>query len=188
MVRSFHYAAMWFGYTTDPTSVWRFSSHDRTGMWAKSSYKSKSDDVNPEVPSSLRSVTNQVYRAACVCRRCRYPTQPTHPHCVATPHPIGHPYTKRLYLILHAIGMSGNQFKNAGVAGRLMKEIIETTENGDADLDHSQFKPQPYSWRWYCATLLLLKTTTFLTPKSVLGWWRISVHAKWNYYYMRKFK
>jgi glycine/D-amino acid oxidase-like deaminating enzyme len=33
-----------------------------------------------------------------------------------------------------AIGTSGNQFKNAGVAGRLMADIIEATQNG-ADLD-----------------------------------------------------
>jgi len=39
-----------------------------------------------------------------------------------------------------AIGTSGNQFKNAGVAGRLMKEIIEAGEGGrDLDADPLQF-------------------------------------------------
>ena len=33
-----------------------------------------------------------------------------------------------------AIGTSGNQFKNAGVAGRLMAEIVEAAQAG-ADLD-----------------------------------------------------
>jgi sarcosine oxidase subunit beta len=40
-----------------------------------------------------------------------------------------------------AIGTSGNQFKNAGVVGRLMKEIIEATEGGrDLDTDPLQFE------------------------------------------------
>lgn len=40
-----------------------------------------------------------------------------------------------------AIGTSGNQFKCAGVAGRLMKEIIEATEGGrDLDTDPLQFE------------------------------------------------
>eukprot|EP00929_Paragymnodinium_shiwhaense_P069044 TRINITY_DN34835_c0_g1_i2.p2 TRINITY_DN34835_c0_g1~~TRINITY_DN34835_c0_g1_i2.p2 ORF type:complete len:110 (+),score=21.79 TRINITY_DN34835_c0_g1_i2:140-469(+) len=40
-----------------------------------------------------------------------------------------------------AIGTSGNQFKNAGIVGRLMKEIIEATEGG-ADLDKEPLQLQ----------------------------------------------
>ena len=38
-----------------------------------------------------------------------------------------------------AIGTSGNQFKNAGVAGRLMAEIIEATASG-VDLDETPLR------------------------------------------------
>merc|ERR1712224_602896 len=40
-----------------------------------------------------------------------------------------------------AIGTSGNQFKNAGAVGRLMKEIIEASEGGrNLDNDPLQFE------------------------------------------------
>ena len=42
-----------------------------------------------------------------------------------------------------AIGTSGNQFKNAGVAGRLMRELIEASEGGrDLDASPLQFRLQ----------------------------------------------
>jgi sarcosine oxidase subunit beta len=40
-----------------------------------------------------------------------------------------------------ACGTSGNQFKNAGVAGRLMREIIEACEAG-RDIDHDPLQFQ----------------------------------------------
>ena len=40
-----------------------------------------------------------------------------------------------------AIGTSGNQFKNAGVAGRLMRELIEAGESKrDTDLEPLDFQ------------------------------------------------
>ncbi len=40
-----------------------------------------------------------------------------------------------------AIGTSGNQFKNAGVAGRLMRELIEAGEsNHDTDMKPLDFQ------------------------------------------------
>ena len=45
---------------------------------------------------------------------------------ICCPTPAGDP---RYYM---AIGTSGNQFKNAGPAGRLMSELIEAIENGRA--------------------------------------------------------
>ena len=46
-----------------------------------------------------------------------------------------------------AIGTSGNQFKNAGVAGRLMRELIEAGQCCNAmHMYERAFK----RWRWSC--------------------------------------
>ena len=100
------------------------------------------DDVKPG--GSLSSLsdqwTNQVYRAAL-----RMPTLPlpdaTNTQGIVACYDVTPDWTPiydktSLPGYYMAIGTSGNQFKNAGVAGRLMKEIIEITENGDVDLDH----------------------------------------------------
>lgn len=82
--------------------------------------------------------TNQIYRAAL-----RVPTLPV-PTASATQglaacYDVTADWTpiydkSALPGYFMAIGTSGNQFKNAGVAGRLMADIIEATQNG-ADLD-----------------------------------------------------
>jgi len=106
------------------------------------------DDVKPGgfLSSLTDQWTNQVYRAAL-----RMPTMPL-PDSTSTQGivacydvtPDWTPIYDKTSLpgYYMAIGTSGNQFKNAGVAGRLMREIIEITENGDVDLDKHplQFK------------------------------------------------
>lgn len=70
-----------------------------------------------------------------------------------------------------AIGTSGNQFKNAGVAGRMMKEIIEESEKGrDLDVEPLQFelKRIPCGGTINTATFSRLRSN-LATSNSVLG-------------------
>jgi sarcosine oxidase subunit beta len=69
-----------------------------------------------------------------------------------------------------AIGTSGNQFKNAGVAGNMMAELIEAVERGhDHDAD-----PLHVTARW---TGLDLDLSTFARNRSIHATSSMSVHG-----------
>jgi sarcosine oxidase subunit beta len=69
-----------------------------------------------------------------------------------------------------AIGTSGNQFKNAGVAGHMMAELIEAVERGhDHDAD-----PLHVTARW---TGLDLDLSTFARNRSIHATSSMSVHG-----------
>jgi len=70
-----------------------------------------------------------------------------------------------------AIGTSGNQFKCAGVAGRLMKELIEVSENGhDLDKEPLQFQLQRIPSGGSISSATFSRRRSLLeTSASVLG-------------------
>ena len=69
-----------------------------------------------------------------------------------------------------AIGTSGNQFKNAPVAGRLMAELISYCENGgDQDMDPMQFRLSHVDHALNTATFSRTRDLTKESSFSVLG-------------------
>ena len=70
-----------------------------------------------------------------------------------------------------AIGTSGNQFKNAAVAGRLMRELIEAAEGGrDLDADPLQFELRRVPGRHTIDTATFSRRRDVLrTSGSVMG-------------------
>mmetsp|Transcript_25412 Transcript_25412/g.70771 ORF Transcript_25412/g.70771 Transcript_25412/m.70771 type:complete len:470 (-) Transcript_25412:214-1623(-) len=111
------------------------------------SYPEDPESVYPgrEDSSLTEQWTNQVYRLALRMPTLPLPDSANTQGCVAC-YDVTEDWTpiydkSALPGYYMAIGTSGNQFKNAGVAGRLMREIIEASENGrDLDLDPLQFE------------------------------------------------
>ena len=68
-----------------------------------------------------------------------------------------------------AIGTSGNQFKNAGVAGALMTELIEGTENNSWDSDAGWDFHLKHTLNSVNASVFSRKRSVLDTLASVLG-------------------
>jgi len=89
--------------------------------------------------------TNQVYRLALRMPTLELPDSTNTQGCVAC-YDVTEDWTpvydkSALPGYFMAIGTSGNQFKNAGVAGRFMREMVEASEAGqDTDEDPLQFE------------------------------------------------
>jgi sarcosine oxidase subunit beta len=119
--------------------------------------------------------TNQVYRTALRMPTLPLPDSTNVQGCVAC-YDVTEDWTpiydkSALPGYYMAIGTSGNQFKNAGVAGRLMREIIEANEGGrDTDADPLQFelKRIPGGGMLNAATFSRLRPQ-LATSGSVLG-------------------
>ena len=133
-------------------------------------YVSDPDDINPSLTDNH---TNYMWRLALRIPNVELPRSSETQGIVAC-YDVTEDWTpiydkSKLRGYYMAIGTSGNQFKNAGVAGALMAELIERTESDHWDSDDGWKFPLKHTLNSVNASIFSRKRNTLDTSASVLG-------------------